>query len=116
MITWDELVYDLNELCKLENGGGSEIEFEYNGNEYVIVCYKNECSFALIIDPYAEKYVEKIYGSMEALGASNDFGFCLKDVWEKIEFPLIKPDFDEVGLQVILDAYKEAWNKRRRHK
>ena len=62
------------------------------------------------------KYEEKIYGSMEELGASNDFGFCLKDVWEKIEFPLIKPDFDEFGLQVILDAYKAAWNKRRRRK
>ena len=47
---------------------------------------------------------------------ASDFGFCLKEVWEQIEFPLIKPDFEEAGLQVILDAYKAALNKKRRHK
>lgn len=114
MITWDELVYDLNELNKLENGSGSEIEFEYNGAEYVIVCYKEFCSFAKLYK--IGECEEKIYGSMEELGAANDFGFCLKDVWEKIEYPLIKPDFDEFGLQMILDVYKAALNKRRRHK
>ncbi len=116
MITWDELVYDLNELNKLENGGGSEIEFKYNGIAYGIVCYKDRCSFAPTTYWDTEKYEERIYGSIEELGASKDFGFCLKDVWEEIEIPLIKPDFDEHGLQVILDAYKAAWNKRRRRK
>lgn len=116
MITWDELVYDLNELNKLENGGGSEIEFKYNGMEYGIVCYKDWCSFAPITYDQTEKYEEKTYGSIEKLGESKDFGFCLRDVWEKIEYPIIKPNFDEFGLQVILDAYKAAGNKRRRHK
>jgi len=114
MITWDELVFDLNELNKLENGGGSEIEFEYNGAEYVIVCYKDYCTLAEIYQ--IGEYEEKIYGSIEELGAANDFGFCIKDVWEQIEFPLIKPDFDEYGLQIILDGYKAALNERRRHK
>lgn len=114
MITWDELVYDLNELNKLENGGGAEIEFEYNGIEYGIVCYKDYCTLAEIYQ--IGEFKEKTYCSIEELGAANDFGFCLKDVWEEIEYPLIKPDFDEFGLQLILDEYKAAWNKRRRNK
>ena len=114
MITWDELVYDLNELNKLENGGGSEIEFEYNGIEYGIVCYKDWCSLAIITRGQPGAYEEKEYGSIEELGAANDFGFCLKDVWGQLDYPLCKPDFEDCGLQAILDAYKAAWNKKRR--
>ena len=112
MITWDELVNDLEELCKLENGGGAEIEFEYAGAEYIIVCYKDWCSLAAA----KEHGVEKTYRSLGELGASQDFGFRLSEVWDQISFLECRPDFESFHLQEILDAYRGAWNERKEGK
>ena len=110
MITWDELVYDLNELCKLENGGGAEIEFEYAGEEYCIVVYRDWCSLAAT----KEHGVEKTYRSLGELGASQDFDFQLSEVWDQISYYECRPDFESFHLQEILDAYRAAWNKRKK--
>ena len=116
MITWDELVYDLNELCKLENGGGAEIEFEYAGAAYFIVCYKNWCSLATTKRGKDEQQgTEKVYHSLDELGASQDFGFRLSEVWNKVEHLECKPDFESFYLQEILDAYRAAWIERNRN-
>lgn len=111
MITWDELVYDLNELCKLENGGGAEIEFEYAGAEYIIVCYKDWCSLAAT----KEYGVEKAYRSLDELGDSQDFGFQLSEVWDQISFLECRPDFESFHLQEIMDAYRAALIKRKKN-
>jgi len=115
VITWDELVYNLTELCKLENGGGAEIEFEYAGAEYIIICYKDWCSLAAIKDNGGNQPgPEKKYGSLDELGAAQDFGFRLHDVWDQVQYLECRPDFDSFYLQEILDAYREAWNERNR--
>lgn len=112
MITWDELVYDLTELCKLKNGGGAEIEFEYAGAEYIIVCYKDWCSLATT----KEHGVEKVYRSLDVLGGSQDFGFRLREVWDRISYLECRPDFESFYLQEILDAYRAAWIERKKNK
>lgn len=113
MISWEELVYDLTELGKLENGFGSEIEFEYMGKEYGIVVYREFVEFSCT--PW-EIDASKQYATLDELGQATDFGFKLAEVWNDIEYLVCKPDFDEEGLELILKAYREALEKRHKKK
>ena len=116
MITWNNLVYSLNELSKLPNGNGSEIEFDFRGKSYIIIHYKDKCSFSELkkstsYDPLEWEWEEKIYNSLEELGQAKDFGFSLRKQWKNIENLICKPDFDDVSLNTILDAYRDAIKK-----
>lgn len=44
MISWKELVSCIEKLEELPNGGGSEIEFRYQGAEYGIVSYRGRAT------------------------------------------------------------------------
>ena len=116
MISWDELVYDLNELCKLENGGGAEIEFEYAGEEYCIVVYRDWCSLAAIKrQENGQPGIEKTYRSLNELGSSQDFGFRLSEVWDQVSYYECRPDFEAFYLEEVLEAYRKAWENRKKN-
>lgn len=113
MISWEELVCDLTELGKLENGSGAEIEFEYMGKEYGIVVYRECVEFSC--EPWGDD-TSKQYASLDELGQATDFGFRLAEVWKDVEYPVCKPDFEEEGLELILKAYREALEKRHKRR
>lgn len=114
MISWEELVHCLTELEKLENGFGSEIEFQYAGKYYYIISYRNYKEFSCQPDIHiTNDYSTHCYADYEELGLATDFGFRLIDVWSEIEELVCKPDFDECGLDVVLDGYKAALKARK---
>jgi len=109
MISWDELVFALTELGKLENGAGSEIEFEYNGKAYFIITYKNGVEVSCMPDPSNwSNYSTKRYTTLDELGRATDFGFQIAEVWDHIDYLECKPDFNDIGLEDILKAYQMA--------
>lgn len=57
-------------------------------------------------------YSSKRYTTIDELGQVTDFGFRLAEVWNDIEYLVCKPDFDDVDLEMILEACLEALDKR----
>lgn len=114
MISWNTLCYDLSALSKLQNGGGSEIEFELYGKRYMIIHYRNEVTLTYYPADFEinNNYVERSYASMDELGQAKDFGFRLKDEWKNISNLACEPRFDEFSLNEILEGYKKALDER----
>ena len=116
MIEWKELIKCIEKLKELPNGSGSEIEFCYQGIEYVIGSYKDSC------DIQKASYVELgqdgeltctdetayTYSSLEELGKAKDIGFSVEECWPAFEEVCIKPDFDDRPFDEIYNAYKEV--------
>lgn len=106
-ITWKELVYKINALIALPNGG-ADITFDYKGEEYTIVQYNKGCQLQC-----GDKIVD--YKTIEELGESSDFGFKPMEIWNTLEIlPAYEPHFDEFTLDEILEAYRTAWGKTKR--
>jgi len=118
MISWKHLIYCIKELEKLENGGGSEIEFEFKGVSYGITSYRDSCEISRFPDINYDYGLNKIvikreyptytYSSLRKLGEAKDIGFSVKKEWNNIESLVCKPDFEETPLVDILDSYKKA--------
>jgi len=113
MITWNHLVNSLNQLSKLPNGNGSEIEFDLKGNSYIIIHYQNKCHFGKLMEASSHdsqewKWEEKCYKNMDELGNAMDFGFCLMAEWKNVENLDCRPDFENIPLNIILDAYRDV--------
>lgn len=123
MISWDKLVYCIEELEKLKNGNGAEIEFEFKGIEYGITSYKGAPEISRIPKTHYDfelhemiidsDYPNFIYQNLKELGEAEDIGFSVKEEWKNLECITIKPDFNDIPLEVILDSYKNALKHRK---
>lgn len=115
MISWNNLVSCIEKLEELPNGGGSEIEFTYQGVEYGIVSYRGPCELGTIpeahFDGHTTVYSEEIsytYSSLTELGRATDFGFSVEKCWPDFEGVVIKPDFDYFTFEDIYASYEAA--------
>lgn len=113
MITWKTLKYNLAAVSKLQNGGGSEIEFYLHNKRYMLIHYRNEVSLAYYPDSFYDdgRYIEKMYSSLEELENARDFGFRLKDEWDKADKISCSPPFDVYPLEDILEDYRAVLRK-----
>lgn len=118
MISWKHLIYCIEELEKLKNGGGSEIEFEFKGVSYGITSYNGSCEISRFPDIKYDYNLKKVvtereyptytYTSLRKLGKAKDIGFSVKKEWNNIEGLVCKPDFEEIPLVDIINDYKKA--------
>ncbi len=103
MKSWKYIKECIEKLETLNNGSGSEIEFEYNGNEYGIVSYGDHCEFMKEGVSGA-----KTFETLEELGKSDCYGFKLEEVWNDLEELAIRPDFLNDDFELIYESYKKV--------
>ncbi len=120
MISWNTLVSCVQKLEELPNGGGSEIEFTYQGVEFSIVSYRGSCKLEKIPDSYfdgnAMVYSEDVcytYSSLTELGKATDFGFSVEQCWPEFEAVCIRPDFDYFTFEEIYASYESAYKSKK---
>ncbi len=115
MISWKQLVENIEKLEELPNGKGTEIEFSYKGVEYGIVSYGSSCDIMKCSDVYYDGihalYSEEIaysYSTLTELGRATDIGFSVEEAWDLFEDISVKPDFENYTLEEVLRSYVEA--------
>ena len=115
MISWKDLISCIERLEELPNGGGSEIEFCYQGVEYGIVsdrglCYIGKCPdtfFDGSTFSYSEEQEFK-YKTLTELGKAMDIGFSVEECWNSFEEIYIRPDFECFTFEEIYSTYEKA--------
>ncbi len=121
MITWNYLIQCIEKLETLPNGGGCEIEFTYDGVEYIIVSYPGDVDISKICEIYFDgKNItysdEEIYEfkTTRELGKANIYGFVLEEIWDTLTESdcSIRPDFNGDSFDEIFEAYENACKKK----
>ena len=125
MISWNNLVTCIQKLEELPNGGGSEIEFTYQGTEYGIVSYRDFCDLERIPDShfdgkpidFDENTIDSeepyfTYSSLTELGKATDIGFSVEQCWLEFENVCIRPDFDYFTFEEIYESYESAYKNK----
>ena len=113
------MVTCIQRLEELPNGGGSEIEFTYQGAEYGIVSYRDFCDLERIPDShfdgkpidFDENTIDSempyyTYSSLTELGKATDIGFSVEQCWPEFENVCIRPDFDYFTFEEIYESYE----------
>ena len=116
MITWKHLVECIEKLETLPNGGGSEIEFTYNGEEFGIVSYPGCPDITRLPGTWNDetsadpKYQTHQFKSLRELGKANIYGFVIEEIWDSLdEYDYeVRPDFARDDFDIIFAAYKKA--------
>lgn len=122
MITWDYLVQCVEKLQTLPNGGGSEIDFTYRGEEYGIVSYHDSAEISVIPKrtfdnkktTYSKEEIHR-FKSLRELGSANIYGFVLEEIWNCFteEDCSIRPDFNDDYFEAIFEVYEKACKEKR---
>ncbi len=111
MKSWEYIIKCIEKLETLSNGSGSEIEFEYNGDEYGIVSYGDHCEF---MKEGVSEY--KTFATLEELGKSDCFGFKLEEVWVDLKELAIRPDFLNDEFELIYQSYEKVADTQKYNK